>query len=134
ARLLEVNQMLRRPAEPVTGIVVSPDGHILTSAFNLADAVMFLGKNSGQPHKIEFRGKVEELVKPPDGGFVNVPNPVEKIMVLLADGSSREAKLVARHVPLGIALLKVEGGPLPSLDVSKVAAPPQLGEAVGLVG
>ena len=36
-RLLEVNQILRRPAAAVTGMVVSPDGLVLTSTFNVGD-------------------------------------------------------------------------------------------------
>lgn len=134
ARLLEVNQMLRRPADPVTGVVVSPEGHILTSVFNLADDIVFLSKKSGEPHRIEFKGTVAEVLKEPENGWNPVPNPITKISVLLADGSSRDAQLVARHMPLGVALLKVEGSPLPAINVADTVAKPVLGEAVGMLG
>ncbi|MFO0869475.1 MAG: trypsin-like peptidase domain-containing protein [Pirellulales bacterium] len=135
ARLLEVNQMLRRPPEPMTGIVVSPDGHILTSMFNVADEVVFLSKKTQQPVPIEFRGTVEELVKAPEGGFDSVPNPVKKIVIQLPNGSAREAQLIANHAPLGVALLKVDvTEPLPFVDLATVTEAPALGETVGLLG
>ncbi|MFO0904124.1 MAG: trypsin-like peptidase domain-containing protein [Pirellulales bacterium] len=135
ARLLEVNQMLRRPADPVTGVVVSPDGHILTSAFNLGDDLVFLAKKTGEPHRIEFKGTPAEVSKEPEEGWSPpVPNPITKITVLLADGSTREAKLVARHAPLGVALLKVDGPSLPAANLAASTAAPVLGEAVGMLG
>jgi S1-C subfamily serine protease len=134
ARLLEVNQMLRRPVEPMTGLVISADGFILTSQFNLADDLVFLSKKTGQPNKIEFKGTVEEVGKAPEGGLEPTPNPITKITVLTADGGRREAKLVAAHIPLGITLLKVEGEPLPAANLPESVEAPGLGETVGLIG
>lgn len=101
ARLLEVNQMLRRPVEPMTGIVVSPDGYVVTSLFNVSDDLVFLAKKTGQPNKVEFRGTVDDVVKLPEGGLDAAPNPIEKITLLLADGTSREAKLHAQSRAAG---------------------------------
>ena len=56
------------------------------------------------------------------------------ITVVLADGSRRPAVLHARHEPLGVALLKVDAANLPFLDLPVVAASPQLGDEVGVLG
>ena len=61
-------------------------------------------------------------------------NPIEKIFVTLPDGSRREAKLLARHEPLGVALLKIDAKGLKYWDLEKTAAQPELGARVGLVG
>ncbi|HND52979.1 MAG TPA: trypsin-like peptidase domain-containing protein, partial [Pirellulaceae bacterium] len=134
ARLIEVNQMLRRPALPMTGVVISAEGHVLTSLFNVSDEVAFVDKASGKPRALTFKGNPSDLTKAPDAGFGNEANPVEKISVVLADGMTREATLVSRHGPLGVAVLKFEGSGLPFLDLKKLAAPPQIGDSVGLVG
>ena len=134
SKLLEVNQLLRRPADPLTGVVVSPDGHVLTSLFNVGNDMAFVQKSTGKPRSWELTGDIRKLTKEPDGGLEQRPNPVRKLTVILPDGSRREAKVVARHQPLGVALLKVEASGLPFLDLADAAASPQLGDEVGVIG
>lgn len=134
ARLIEVNQMLRQPGEPVTGIAVSADGLILTSLFNVADELVFLNKATKEPHRVKFTGKSEELAKAPAEGFETSNNPVVKVTALLVDGSTREAKILARHVPLGVALLKIDDVQLSAASLLDSSSAPELGESVGLLG
>lgn len=133
-RLLEVNQLLRRPPGAVTGLVVSPDGFVLTSLFNVGDDSAFVSKKTGQPVPADVRGSVEQLLAEPEGGFVAKPNAVRMIRVVLPDGSRREGRLHARHEPLGIALVKVEAEGLGWCDLAAVATSPQLGDHVAIVG
>ncbi len=134
ARVAEANQMLRRPKDPVTGLVVSPDGHVLTSDFNLGEDAVFLDKKTGGPRTFALDGKLADLLKEPEGGYDRGTNPVEKITVTLADGGQHEAEVVGRHILLGIALLKIEKSDLPFCDVAKRSGSPRLGAAVGIVG
>jgi S1-C subfamily serine protease len=133
-RLFEVNQMLRRPGGLLTGVLVSPDGHILTSQFNVGEDAVFVTKADGKLRRFDMAEGVEKLVKAPDGGYNRESNPIEQVTVTLPDGSQREAKIVARHVPLGIALLKVDGQQLPFFDLVGSGITPQLGGSVGIVG
>ena len=133
-RLLETNQILRRPPAALTGMIVSPEGHILTSAFNVGEDAVFKDKASGKPPVIEFRGTEAELVKDASNRLTIDRNPIEKILVALPDGSQREAKLLARHEPLGVALLKIDATGLKYCDLEKKVAQPELGTQVGLVG
>jgi len=132
-RLLETNQILRRPPAALTGMIVSPEGHILTSAFNVGDDIVFKDKASGKPPVIEFPVDAEG-VKDAAKRLTIDRNPIEKIFVTLPDGSRREAKLLARNEPLGVALLKIDAAGLKYCDLAKKVAPPELGTRVGLVG
>jgi len=134
SRIFEVNQLLRRPAAPLTGIVVSPEGHVLTSLFNVGGDMAFVRKATGKPRTWDAREPVKKLLGEAESGLEQRPNPVEKIGVILADGSRKEATIVARHAPLGVALLKVEATGLPFLDLADVAVSPQLGDEVGVLG
>jgi len=134
ARILDVNQLLRRPSGPATGIIVSADGFVLTSAFNVADDTAFVGKASGRPRSFGRDDTLEQLVAEPDGGVAPRPNPIRRVSVVLPDGSRREAKVHARHEPLGVALLKIDAESLPWLDLAAAATSPQLGDHVAAVG
>jgi S1-C subfamily serine protease len=134
ARILDVNQLLRRPAGPATGIIVSADGFVLTSAFNVGDDTAFVGKASGRPRSFGRDDTLEQLVAEPDGGIASRPNPIRRVTVVLADGGRREAKVHARHEPLGVALLKIDAESLPWLDLAAEATSPQLGDHVAAVG
>lgn len=134
ARLLEVNQLLRRPPQPVTGVVISADGYIVTSSFNVGEDMVFKDKSTGLPKKFEFKTAINELTKFNQSESLREPNPIEKITVTLSNGTQKEAKVVARHTPLGIVVLKVDAEGLPFADVAAAAAEPQLGMAVGLIG
>lgn len=134
ARAMEVNQLLRRPAGPFTGVLISPDGYVLTSLFNVGGDNAVVSKKTGAPRTFVVGEPIEQLLREPDGGQERKDNTVTKITVVLKDGSRREATLRARHEPLGVALLKIEGEDLPWLDLAGVTVSPQLGEAVGLIG
>ncbi len=133
-RLMEVNQLLRRPAEPLTGVVVSPDGHVLTSLFNVGVDTAFVRKTTGKPPVWNVHDPLAKVLAASQGETEPRPNPVETITVILADGSRRQARLVARHAPLGVALLKIEATGLAAVDLADAAASPQLGDDVGVLG
>ncbi|MBM4005815.1 MAG: PDZ domain-containing protein [Planctomycetes bacterium] len=133
-RLVEVNQMLRRPGHPTSGVVVSADGYVLTSAFNVEEDAIFLANSTDQPFEFKFPRTPAELKKDPEGGLKRAVNPVQKIMVTLADGSHHEARIVGQHLPMGIALLKIEKAGIPFLDLGHLAAVPELGVPALIVG
>ncbi len=134
ARTLEVNQLLRRPSDAVTGLVVSPDGLVLTSLFNLGDDTAFVAKSTGKPRSFSADEPIEKMMADPPGGISRQPNPVTGITVVLPDGSRKEAKEVARHEPLGVALLKIDAKDLPFFDLAAAGTSPLLGDAVAVVG
>ena len=134
ARTLDVNQLLRRPTGPATGLVVSADGFVLTSSFNIGEDTAYVVQATGQPRRFTADESVEKLMADPEGGFVEKPNAIRGVRVVLADGSRREAKVHARHEPLGIALLKIEASGLPWFDLAAAATSPQLGDHVAAIG
>jgi S1-C subfamily serine protease len=134
SRLFDVNQLLRRPPGPVTGLVVAADGFVLTSSFNVGDDTAFVAKGTGQPRRFTADESVENLLAEPAGGFAQKPNPIRRVTVMLPDGSRHEAKVHARHEPLGIALVKIDATALPAFDVAGAATSPQLGDRVAVVG
>jgi len=133
-RAFEVNQLLRRPPGAVTGLVVSADGLVLTSLFNLAADTAFVAKATGTPRSFAADEPIQKLLADPPGGLAAQPNAVNGITVILGDGTRREAKVIARHEPLGIALLKIDATGLPAFDVAAAGTSPQLGDAVAVVG
>jgi S1-C subfamily serine protease len=134
ARAFEVNQLLRRPPGPVTGLVVSSDGLVLTSLFNLGDDVAFVAKSTGQPRSFDANDSIEKLVADPSGGLDRQPNAITGVTVILPNGDRREAKVLARHEPLGVALLKIDAESLAAFDLAAAGTSPLLGDAVAVVG
>lgn len=134
ARALEVNQLLRRPAGPVTGLVISADGLVLTSLFNLGDDVAFVAKSTGKPRVFTADEPIEKLLADPTGGLDRQPNAITGVTVILPGGDRREAKVLARHEPLGVALLKIEATGLEAFDLAAAGTSPLLGDAVAVVG
>ncbi|MFM1904114.1 MAG: hypothetical protein RLZZ440_2014, partial [Planctomycetota bacterium] len=134
ARVFEVNQLLRRPAGAVTGLVVSADGFVLTSLFNIADDTAFVAKSTGRPRTFAPQAALADAVAEPKGGLARQPNPVESLAVVLPGGERRPATVVARHEPLGIAVLKTEADGLAWFDLASVVSSPLLGDAVAVVG
>lgn len=134
ARAFEVNQLLRRPPGPLTGLVVSADGFVLTSLFNIGDDTAFVSRKTGKPREFSATLPIEQLVAEPDGGFEQRPNPIRKVTVILPDGTRREAKVRARHEPLGIALIKIDAEDLAWFDLAAAAVSPQLGDPVAVLG
>jgi S1-C subfamily serine protease len=134
ARTLEVNQLLRRPADAVTGLVISPDGLVLTSLFNLGDDTAFVAKATGKPRAFSADEPIEKMLADPPGGISRQPNPVTGVTVVLPDGSRKEANVLSRHEPLGVALLKIDAKDLPFFDLAAAGTSPLLGDAVAVVG
>lgn len=130
---INANRLVCRPRKPVTGIVISAEGHILTSAFNVAtDAVYKPRKGPAKPRRYE--GSIARLLAFDAAEYETVPNPVRSVTATLASGKSCPATILAQDLLLGVALLKVEEENLPHLDLRKSRAAPVLGEAVGAVG
>jgi S1-C subfamily serine protease len=99
---------------PVSGVVASSDGWIVTSLYNLAN-VMAVGSTD-----------IEETI-----------GKIEKITAHFADGQSVPAKIVARDERLGIALLKADVESVKYGATAAEPAPPeafQVGKFVLCVG
>ncbi len=134
SRTLDVNQLLRRPPGAATGLIVSADGFVLTSLFNVGDDTAFVAARTGQPRRFMADESLEKLVAEPEGGFEQRPNTVRQVSVVLPDGSRHAAKVHARHEPLGIALLKIDAPSPAWFDLAAAATSPQLGDHVAVVG
>jgi len=135
--MLDVNQLLRRPAAPSTGVVISNDGFIITSAFNVGDDTVFLTGSTGQLRRFSDHEPIEKLLADPEGGVQPKANAIRRVRVVLPDGTRHDAVVHARHGPLGVALLKLTSPPstpLSPLDLDAVASSPQLGDSVAAVG
>jgi len=134
ARALEVNQLLRRPPGPVTGLVVSADGLVLTSLFNLGDDVAFVAKATGKPRAFAANDPIEKLIADPPGGLDRQSNEVTGVTVILPNGDRRVATVLARHEPLGVTLLKIDAEGLTAFDLAAAGTSPLLGDTVAVVG
>ena len=134
SKVLEVNQLLRRPAGPLTGVLVSPEGHVLTSLFNVGGDRAFVRKSTGKPRTWNVHDPIAKLVGEPEAEVEQRSNAVDKVSVVMPGGDRLPATIVARHEPLGVALLKVEAAGLPCLDLADAAVSPQLGDEVGVLG
>lgn len=132
--VLAANQMVRRPEGAVTGVLVSPQGHIATSAFNVqGDDRVFVDADQ------------ERALPPPGGNLTDlaaagvkaeftVANPVYSIVATLHDGRSANATLVSMHPATGIAILQIPlTASISYLDLS-MAGPVRTGEEVALLG
>jgi S1-C subfamily serine protease len=130
-KLLATNQQLRRPKNAVTGVVVSSDGFIITSLFNMSpdEAWMKDGKVKLPAFTTDFAKLTSKE------GMVRGLNPVIRISVTLPDGRAVPAKMVSRHIPLGLAMLKIDAKDLAFLDLkSRAATSPKTGSPCAVVG
>ncbi len=134
ARAFEVNQLLRRPPGAATGLVISADGFVLTSLFNVGGDMALIRKATGKPRAFDPHEPIQKMLAESSEGVEQRPNAIQKVTVVLRDGSRHEAKVVAKHEPLGIALLKIDAQDLAWYDVAGNSISPQLGDAVGLMG
>ncbi len=130
---INANRLVCRPQKMVTGVVISADGHILTSAFNVASDAVFR-QRKGQTKPRQYEGSLARLVAFDAAEYETVANPVRSVTATFANGKSCPATIVAQDLQLGVALLKVAEQDLPHLDLKEVQATPILGEAVGAVG
>ncbi|MGA2067575.1 MAG: trypsin-like peptidase domain-containing protein [Thermoguttaceae bacterium] len=133
SRVFEGNQMLRRPGGALTAVAISPDGYLVTSEFNVEEDTIFKDKKSGQPRRIELGGNLAEVVRNATENLAEDKNPVVRIWAVLPDGSRHEAKLLAKHQPLGVAVLKIDAKTPKFLDPQK-RAEPRLGMRVAVLG
>jgi serine protease Do len=134
-RVLGANQQIRRPGDPTTGVLISPDGYILTSLFNVATDTAYIHKERGL-HPITFEWNLRKLLGNPRH-YEQKKNPVQNITAMLPDGRRLDAEIVSRHKPLRIALLKIEAAKLPHVDLSQSSARARIGHeaaALGVVG
>jgi S1-C subfamily serine protease len=130
---INANRMVRRPAAPVTGVLISADGHILTSAFNVMSDTVFKPRK-GDTKARRYEGNLAQMLQFNRSEYEVLENPVQSIQATLAGGKTCAAKIVARNPKLGIALLKIEEQDLPYLDLAAGRADPVLGETVGAMG
>jgi S1-C subfamily serine protease len=134
ARAFEVNQLLRRPPGLVTGLVISPDGFVITSLFNVGLDTAFVAKATGKPREFDAATPIEKLFADPKGGFTRQPNEITAVTVILPGGERHEATVVAKHEPLGVALLKIDAEGLAAFDLADAGTSPMLGDSVAVVG
>jgi S1-C subfamily serine protease len=134
ARAFEVNQLLRRPPGQVTGIVISPDGFVLTSLFNVGEDTAFAAKATGKLREFDPAAPIEKLLSDPPGGYARQPNAITTVSVVLPSGQRHEAKVIAKHEPLGVAILKIDAADLAAFDIMEGGTSPMLGDAVAVVG
>lgn len=134
--LLAANQMLRRPADNVTGLLISPAGYILTSAFNVQSGDMvYIAKGTEKPLLPEYDGDMSRLYGLKSSEYRRVSNRVLSMHAVLPDGRTVPAEIVGFNIPLEIALLKVSVDyELPFFDIAKAQATARPGLAVGLLG
>ena len=116
--MLATNQQIRRPAEPVTGLLISPDGYILTSRFNLAEDTVWKHVKDGIQKK-EFTLDLDKLTAFNPKDYERIKNTVKSLEVILPNGNQLPARLVAKHQPLGIVLLKVDAENLPYVNLEE---------------
>ena len=83
----------------VSGTLVSPDGYLLTSLYNLTNIAVLANPDPRYAARMPDAAKVE-------AGLA----AIESVTVYLPDGRAVQSKLVARHEGIGLALLKADVG------------------------
>jgi S1-C subfamily serine protease len=108
---------------PVSGVLISEDGWIVTSLYNLANiATLVFGGRWKAPDNAKVQAGIDDI---------------EAITVHLPAGRQASAKVVSRHEGLGVALLKAEmpeGAPTPRVLVPAPAEAYQAGRFVLVLG
>lgn len=131
-KVLGANQQIRRPDDPATGVVISPDGFILTSEFNVTTDTAYIHKERGL-HPIMFDWDLGKLMGNPRN-YEQKKNPVQNITAVLPDGRHLDARILAHHMPLRIALLKIDAEKLPYLDLSQSSGRARIGHEAAALG
>jgi len=131
-QLVAANEQLRRPSHPVTGVLVSPKGLILTSLFNVGEDVVWIHKDKGVV-QFEYRDKFRDLFPYRLNEYKRETNTVESVTVV-AKGREYKAEILGKSVPLGIALLQIRSVSLPYLDINSISAKPEVGQTVAAIG
>ncbi len=134
-KILKANQQVRRPNDTTTGVLISPEGYILTSSFNVATDVRLVPKDEKDKKygKISFDWDLGNLIDN-SKKFKPVKNPVQNMVAILNDGRSYDAEIIAHHKPLNVTLLKVDASQLPHVDIPEREIEPQTGQSIALLG
>ncbi len=134
--LISANQMLRRPQEAVTGLAISPEGYIITSAFNVESSdIVFIDKHSREIKETSYKRSIENLIRESQSNIEKVSNRVIGISVTFSDGTEIPASIVGFSTPLGLALLKADTFSVPSFyNIKESSHTPILGEEIAVLG
>ena len=134
--LTAANRMLRRPEQPVTGLLISADGYIITSSFNVESTdTAFIDSSTRQLRATPYTGSIEEMLQNSQADTQKVNNRVINIRVRLSSGEELPAAIVGFSTPLGLALLKVNISAYPKYyRLKENTASPTLGEEVAILG
>jgi S1-C subfamily serine protease len=105
-------QRMWRHSGPVSGIVVSKQGHILTSLYNLGNVALLV--------------RPAQRPVPPELHLADGMKSIKKITAFMPDGRAEEVELVGRHEGLGVALLapKAVEGEQDARDYAVSVLPP----------
>ncbi|MCH2176396.1 MAG: S1C family serine protease [Lentisphaeria bacterium] len=133
--LISSNRILRRPSEPVSGIIISSDGYIATSYFNLEeDKVPVLKENPNKVYHVPYSTDINELTKTPYDKVDFVVNEIISIQVELSNGKRYDAELIGNNTPYGLSLLKIKTKGLPFIDLPINQPQYQVGTKIFLMG
>ena len=134
--LISANKMLRRPEQPVTGLLISPDGYIITSTFNVESTdTVFIDSTTRNLRRNSYSGSMEEMLKESQKNTEKVNNRVIGIRVKLSTGEELPAAIIGFSTPLGLALLKVDtSDSAVYYHLEDNIALPALGEEVAIFG
>lgn len=104
--VLAANQMVRRPEGAVTGVLVSPQGHIATSVFNVTGKDRTFVDDSQVRLPLPPITDLAGLEAAGARAEFTVENPVYAITATLHDGRTADATIVKIDNASGIAILK----------------------------
>lgn len=136
-RLLGANQAIRRPGGPVTGLVVTPEGHILTSAFNVHGSDLVYEHKADGYAPPAYPESLTQIFRRSSGTYRIRQNRIRSIHVHLPNGRRRRANVIAWSEPLLIALLKVDlkdGEALPHVDLRERLGVARVGMRIAVLG
>ena len=131
--ILAINQYIRRPAGKVTGLMISEDGLILTSAFNLGHDTLWLHKKKGLITH-EFVPNIQSQLNINQQDYKIDLNMVKEVYVTDKNGKRLRAKILAKHRTLGIALLKVDLKNQVYFDLKKKVGKAEVGDPCAVIG
>jgi len=132
-RTFEANRQLRRPDGPVTGMLVSKDGLIVTSVFNLNEDKVMMHKTKGL-EKVVYKGRIQDFIATKASDYRTQLNKIKSIQVTLPNGKRVKAKVLGRNNVSGLALLQAEAKEQPFVELSTAAGEITLGSPIGVLG
>ena len=134
--LVSANQMLRRPDKEVTGLMISSDGYIITSAFNVESSdTVYIDSNTGSLRERVYKGSIEALTDHTTSGLQKSNNRVMGVNIRLSDGRVITAEIIGFNLPLGLALLKADiADQATFFNLEDGISTPKLGEDIAILG